>query len=50
MWRQRWPARLTAACAWLYSLANLWNIFALFDEYEGYAAVRWSTALGRCSI
>jgi uncharacterized membrane protein len=38
-WRQRWPARLTATAAFGYILwPTLWNIFALFDQYQGYWA------------
>jgi uncharacterized membrane protein len=42
-WQQRWPARLTATAAFGYILwPTLWNIFALFDQYQGYAAaVPW---------
>ncbi len=36
-WQQRWPARITAIGAFGYILwPTLWNIFALFDEYQGY--------------
>lgn len=36
-WQQRWPARVTATAAFGYILwPTLWNIFALFDEYQGY--------------
>jgi len=37
-WQQRWPARLTATAAFGYILwPTLWNIFALFDEFQRYS-------------
>lgn len=34
-WRHRWPARITLIAAFAYILwPTLWNIFALFDDYQ----------------